>query len=392
MMENEVTPLDFLPEALVEEMLKKNNAVVDGLRERVRRISLLKQDSREKLREIGILTNVDNIINTPQHPTTVGVDGTYSIIKQLSLDTVAIAAVAVEGLLPPKEIGFWEKPQHRLSVDSVSHNVETDVICEAIMFSYELELAVKAPHDVIFLDGSYISYLLTTSKALYAAKNAGEYNDEQSLILQLFEERLPELLDNLREVATSPDPKKNYIGMPKYSTRTDVINYLINQGSPPSTFMQLNDKGLLSLILRSGDVVGPISLPPFSLDNIPVGGFPNKYMSRGIELKKVLQNIQSVFIKPSLLQPALRAELAPSIALNQERLATVLDAIREQSNLPGIIEPYPNHIADLFVKQIHGALKELRESSLSKLGADSDLDFPDVYLFMHSYRSEERSE
>lgn len=391
-MDDNISPLDLLPEALVEEMLKKNNAVVESIRTRLGRISLLKKESRDKLDEMGILENVDELVKTPQHPTTVGIDGTYSVIKQLSLDTVAIAAVAIEGLLPPKERGFWEKPQHRISVDTVSHDADTDVICESIMFSYELELATKAPHDVVFLDGSYISYLITISKALYAARNAEENGDEHSQILELFHERLPILLENLLEVITSVDPEKNYIGMPKYSTSTDVINYLIMNGLPPSTFMQFNDKGLLSLILRSGDVVGPIPLPPFTLERISIGGFPHKYLSQSMELKKILQSIQSVFIKPSILQPALRAEIAPSIALNKERLATVLDAIREQSNIPGVIEPYPNHIADLFVKQIHGALRELRESSLAKLGADSDLDFPDVYLFMHSYRSEERSE
>jgi hypothetical protein len=130
-------PLDFLPEALVEELLTKNGEVIYRVRNQIKEISALKHDMRRKLGEIGLLRNIDDIVFYPNHTTTVGVDGTYNIIKQLSVDTVAIAAVAVEDLIPPKETGPWSKPQHRIMVLPLSHDNDTASLCRAIMFSYE---------------------------------------------------------------------------------------------------------------------------------------------------------------------------------------------------------------------------------------------------------------
>jgi hypothetical protein len=117
--------------------------------------------------------------------------------------------------------------------------------------------------------------------------------------------------------------------------------------------------------------------------------FPRELRHYKDKIVDALKDIYTVLLKPSPLQPALRAEIGGEVALNPVNLSTLLDAIQEQSIVPGIIEPYPNHIADLFVKQIHGSFRELREAALSEVGLLDGIDFQDVYLFMHPYRSEQ---
>ena len=344
---------------------------------------------REKLGEIGILRNINDLVKTPNHTTTVGIDGTYNIIKQLSVDTLAIAAVAVEGLIPPKETGPWSKPRHLITVLPVSHYSETGTLCRTIMFSYELELATKAPHNVVFLDGSFITYLIGISQGLYAARRAEENEAAPKELIDIFSSRLKGMLDNFLEITTSPDDDKIYTGMPKYSSGKSVIDYLHRFGFTGSQLSSFNDKGLLSLVLKSGDIVGPLKLPYSEYRDPPIEILPSDLRHYKAKIVDTLKDIYTVLVKPSPLQPALRAEIGGKVALNPERLTTLLDAIQEQSLVPGIIEPYPNHIADLFVKQIHGSFRELREAALSEIGVLPGIDFQDVYLFMHPYRSEE---
>lgn len=379
--------LDFLPEALVEELLTKNNEVIHRVRSQLKEISALKYGMRQKLGEIGILRNINDLVIYPNHTTTVGIDGTYSIIKQLSVDTVAIAAVAVEGLIPPKETGPWSKPQHRIMVLPLSHNNNTGSLCRAIMFSYELELATKAPHDVVFLDGSFVTYLIGISQGLYAARRAEENQESPIELVEIFNSRLKRMLDDFLKI-TSSSSDKIYAGMPKYSSGKSVINYLTKFGFNRSQLTRFNDKGLLSLVLKTGDVIGPIRLSYINFRDPPIEILPHELRHYKAKIVETLKDIYTVLLKPSSLQPALRAEIGGKIALNPEKLPTLLDAIQEQSIVPGIIEPYPNYIADLFVKQIHGSFNELREAALSEIGVLEGIDFQDVYLFMHPYRSE----
>ncbi len=378
----------MLPEALLEELLTKNSEIIYQVRSQVKEIAGLKFRMREKLGEIGLLRNLSEVIESQNHSTTVGIDGTINVIKQLSIDTVAIAAVAVEGLIPPKETGPWSKPRHSITVMSVPHYNETSSICTAIMFSYELELATKAPHKVVFLDGSFTSYLIGISKGLYAARRADQNETAPKELVDLFHSRLKGMLDDFLEIAASPSRDKIYVGMPKYSSGKSVINYLSKFGFE-TELTNSNDKGLLSLVLKTGDVIGPLMLPYSNFRDPPIEILPNELRSYKAKIQDVLRESYVVLMKPSPLQPALTAEIGRNVALNSSRLSTLLDAIQEQSIVPGIIEPYPNYIADLFVKQIYGSFSELREAAITEISMLPGIDFEDVFLYMHPYRSEE---
>ncbi|MCW4044887.1 MAG: DNA double-strand break repair nuclease NurA [Candidatus Bathyarchaeota archaeon] len=383
------TDLDFLPEALVEEMLRSQKEMIEQIECAMKEMSTTKNKLRDKLLEIGRLKNVSEFVKVKSYPTTCGVDGTYSIIKQLSIDSVALAAFAVEGLIPPRESRFWEKPHHLLKVFPVVHSPKTIDLCRHLMFSFELELATKAPHRVVFLDGSLTSQLIALGQGL-ATLDEGEIAPPKALS-DLVEQRLEKSLEDYLTVLTSPRVDRMFVGVPKYTSRTEIISELLKGDLNMPILSQCDDKGLLSIILEPGDVVGPIELQkpqgPWH-----ISGISSIRRSQFIKLKddvaRALDDLYVLYFKPTEMHPALRIEINGSVVGNERKLSILLEALFDQTAIPGVFEPYPLYIADMFVKHIHGGLSELREAALSDLGRTKGIDVSDFYLSLHDYRTE----
>ncbi len=53
-----------------------------------------------------------------------------------------------------REVHLLAQPHHLCKVLTVNHNDATGLVIRAVMITMEMELAAKAPHDVVFLDGS----------------------------------------------------------------------------------------------------------------------------------------------------------------------------------------------------------------------------------------------
>ena len=87
----------------------------------------------------------------------------------LTADFVAAAAVAVEGMTPPSEKRCWEQPNHSVFVETETHHSDTATVLRAVMLGRELQLAVKAPHDIIMLDGTMTLPIIYFNQALNKA-------------------------------------------------------------------------------------------------------------------------------------------------------------------------------------------------------------------------------
>ena len=373
--------LDFLPEAMVNEMLQKQTSVIEQVGTRIKEFSKIKEKIRQKLIETNLLKNFAEEVHQISYPTTVGVDGTRSIIRQLSLDTAAVASVAVEGLVPPKETRLWEKPHHLLNIYLLKHSLSTDPMLRHIMFSYELELACKAPHMVVFLDGSFTSFLVGIGQGLYL-KNKGE-----KAIQEAIKERENQTLNNFLTVLISPRVDQFFIAIPKYTSRNEVNIKLKETGFQNTLLDEVDDKGLLSMVLRTQEYAGPLKLTRPE-DRWHLTGVSENFAELRGKILEAMNNLHIFYFKPSPIHPALRVEIASSIAEDDRKLKTIIMALVNQTAVSGIIEPYPLHIADLFVRHVHGSLLELREAAIAEMGKVKELNLPDFYLSLHDYRSE----
>jgi hypothetical protein len=386
MKEEKVSDLDFLPEAMVEEMLKKQSEVIEKIDNKIREFVKIKEDIRRVLKNNNLMRSFADELTPPSYPTTAGVDGTRSIIRQLSLDTAAIAAVAVEGLIPPKEQGFWEKPHFALNIYTLKHSTYTDAFLRHLMFSYELQLATKSPHKVVFLDGSFISFLVGLGQGFQLKKQVIEEHQirEAEELAKEIQLRQDETIKNFVTTLTSPRVDQFFVAIPKYTSRNEVNTKLKEYGLVTPLIDEIDDKGLLSLVLEPLEYVGPLPLT-CSEDRWHFTGVEEETEQ---EIIKAMNNLQVFYFRPSKMHPALRVEVSGSVANDRHKLRVLLEALLNQTTVPGIMEPYPLYIADLFVKHVHGGLMELREVAIGEMGKIKELNLPDFYLALHDYRSE----
>jgi len=394
--ENYQTPLDFLPEAMVDDMINQySTTVFPAVNSYLKHLKEVKMEIRDILEEKKLLKSSGEILEYRGiDPTVCGVDGAYAISRQIAVDVLGIAAVAVEGL-PPYEKRLWKQPHHISKIVPVEHKADTPTTAGGLMFSYELELATKAPHNVVLIDGSLTTHLIKIGMAfskLDSEEVPYSLNNE-------FKERTKETLDNYRKIITSPKGDQVFAGLPKYSSRDEVITLLSEEhkGEFDVLLGKYNDKALLSVIMRSEEIVGPLPLMKRQeegrwhisgkkkIKEILGDTTAERYYH---DIISALNDLYVIYYKPSSSQPALRVEIPKSVAKNRARLAMVIKALQDQAKFPGIIEPYPLYLADLFVKYLGGALSQVKDIVLSDLTTlDMDADPISVLLSMHEYRS-----
>jgi hypothetical protein len=169
-MENVEQPFYQLPETLVEEMLSQSQNTGDVLLGSLTEVSKKKCAFRDELLEAGLLKREADLPHVPP-PTTCGIDGSYVVERLTATDIAAVAAIAMEGLIPPSENRLWEKPHHKVFIHSQSHNPDTTVIVRGIMWEMEIILASRSPHDVVFIDGSITNPFLNLNAAISKLKD-----------------------------------------------------------------------------------------------------------------------------------------------------------------------------------------------------------------------------
>ena len=364
-------------------MLEKQREVINKIKDNIEHASSIKRNVREILEDEKLIRNFADEVRQRSFPTTAGVDGTRSRIMQLSMDTAAVAAVAVEGLVPPREPRLWPKPHHIVRFFLLEHSPETDVLLRALMFSYELELACSAPHRVVMLDGSFTSILVATGQGLHKREKG-----PKALAIEI-ENRISHTLRNFKTVLTSPRIDQIFVAVPKYTERKEVINILKEKGLTDPILDRLDDKSLMTLVLRSQEVVGPLELEaPSSPWHLT--GVPDEYANLAEEIVEAMGKIYVIYVRPSPIHPALRIEVSSNVALDRRRRNILIEAILNQTTSPGIFEPYPLYVADMFVKHVHGSLLELREAAISDIAKSGTIELPDFFLSLHDYRSEGR--
>jgi len=372
--DNVENPFDELPEALVEEMLNQCDGLGEKLSSSFKRLYQQKERIRATLRNEGILKRDTVLSSAPSHPTSCGVDGSYAVEKLLSTDLVAMAGVAVEGLSPPTEKKYWPKPHHLSRILPVSHDDSTALIARAIMMCMELELAAKAPHDVVFLDGSLTTPVIYLNQALSRLSGAPR------ALASLLEDYLEVALKSYVTILLSERTDKVFAGVPKYTTRKEITKTLSDCG-------EYEDRGLLTFVLEAGEFVGPHELEkpqqPWHIgtSNHDLQGIIGKVISAADQLF-------IVYYRPFDHFPALRLEIAGSIASNPQRLAVLFESLRLQCGSPGIMEPYPLFLADRMVKHLSTALPAIRRATTQEMSRKWENTLGNMYLAMHGYRTE----
>ncbi len=371
----EVNPFNELPEALVVDMLNQCGDIGLKLSKSFHDLYIIKKDIRKILKEKGLLVKDSDIMLPPTYPTCCAVDGSFSIEKLLSTDIVAAASVAVEGLAPPTEVRHWPKPRHYSKILTIKHNSATSYMTSAIMMCMELSLAVKAPHNVVFFDGSFATPLVYINQAL------NTFNDAPEDLKIDFSKRLKLALAAYIKVVLSKKTDQIFTAVPKYTTRQEITHNILKLNS------NYEDRGLLSFVLKPGEVVGPIpaemGTQKWYIENAPSN-------SESL-IKNVIQYLNEICIfyyRPYDHIPALRLEVSASVANSRNRLSVLLESVKSQCGVPGLMEPFPLYLADRMVKHLRTALPAIRKTTTQEMSQNWEGKYSDLYFAMHGYRTE----
>lgn len=379
-MTEDATPFADLPAALVEEVIGQATAVGDLLLDTFRRVKADRAAYRQTLVDHGLVLH-ESTLGYPPLPTTCGTDGSYAIERLLTADLAAAAAVAVEGLTPPSEKRYWEQPNHSTFMAAEVHQAETATVLRAVMLGRELLLATRAPHDLVMLDGTLTLPIIYFNQALNQAP--------ESPLLRCSREFLghcAEYLEAYRMVLQSPRSDKQFVALPKYSTRREIGRKV---GWPG----EHDDRGLLTALLQPGELTKPLPLErPSQPWHLNAGRLPAEERRLIEELaENIVASLQQVYVfyyRPHDWLPALRVEVGPDIACNPHRLAVVVQGLKHQCATASMLEPYPLFLADRTVKALARALPAFRQVTTQRIAEQYDGEISEVFFAMHGYRSE----
>jgi len=374
------TPFVDLPAALVEEVLEQTAQVSEVLLDTFNKVKKENDNFRKDLIKKGLIRN-ESSLGYPPLPTTCAADGSYGIERLLTADLVATAAVAVEGLTPPSEMRHWQQPRHTTYIKSEPHHPDTATVARAIMIGDELLLANKAPHDLIMIDGSLTIPIIYFNQALNKAPETMDLQCSKQ-----FTENVPSYLEAYATILKAERSDKNFIGLPKYTTRREIGRQL---GWPP----QYDDRGMLSFLLNSGEFTEPLVMEqPDQKWHINTNRLPSEIRNQSDTFtSSVINNLERIFIiyyKPHDWLPALRIEIPNVIATNKHRIAMVIQGIKHQCATPSMLEPYPLYLADRTVKALARAIPAFRQVTTQRISEKYEGNIGDIFLTMHGYRSE----
>jgi hypothetical protein len=248
------------------------------------------------------------------------------------------------------------------------------------MLGNELLLAVRAPHDVVMFDGTLTLPIIYFNQAIGASDARGLRTSEEFL------RHGTEYLTAYLELIAGERSDKQYIALPKYSTRREFGREL----DWPEGH---DDRGVLTLLLQPGELTRPRILEQPGQDwHLYLSGKFQELHPRTKELSaQIVEKLKSVhlfYYKPHEWLPALRVEVAASVALNTHRLATVVQGLKQQCATAAMLEPYPIYLADRMVKALARAVPAFRQVTTQRIAERYKGEIGEVFFAMHGYRSE----
>ena len=385
-MPTDQTPFADLPAVLVDEVLGKTSTVAQELLASFQEIQKSRKTLRKELKKSGLVIP-ESSLGFPPLPTTCATDGSYAIERLLATDLAAAAAVAVEGLAPPTEKRHWDFPRHKSFIAAEPHSAdETATVLRSVMLGEELRLITDAPHDLLMLDGTFTLPIIYFNQALNTAPKA-----PQLQCARRFLDDCISYLDAYLTTLRSDRSDKNFIALPKYSSRREIGKKL----SWPEAY---DDRGMLSMLLKSGELTKPRPLEhPKNNEgkitwHLNVRQLPDaiKHQAKNVadEIIAALYPLRVFYYKPHEWLPALRVEIPANIAENTHRLAIVVQGLKHQTATPSMLEPYPVYLADRTVKALARSLPAFRQVVTQQMSEKYNGDVGDVFLATHGYRSE----
>lgn len=368
-----------LPGALVEELMAQASGIGDQYIEQLEALRSQREDIRTGMRASGLLARQSDLPNV-EETTTVGVDGARLTENLLATDIVVVTAIAVEGLTPPSEQHYWEAPHYEVILRMEQHNALSNRVANGLMIAMELELAIRAPHGVRFIDNSLATPVIQLNQAIAATDQAPNLSISHTL-----HEKLQDTLEVYRDILSNQRSDIAYVGVPKYTSNNEV-------GSRINVPVVGDDRNLMTLVLEAGEYTTPQPLKrpltPWHIDTSRVDrAYGHDLRDLADESCNQLNNVHILYYRPNNQIPALRLETTTGTATNRHQLAMLLSAVNGQCQSARTMEPFPLFMADRMVKSLSPAMSAVIGLTTTEAGFRYTGPSGDIYHGLRSYRT-----
>jgi hypothetical protein len=195
----------------------------------------------------------------------------------------------------------------------------------------------------------------------------------------------------------SGDVNRMIASLAKADTGVLLRKELVNAEILPANAPLLNDKALVALVLKNGQMMAPRSMQASGDDKGPLLNIQIASNLKGTEMEDIIETFNSeiqplrevikngqmqvVFARPEGSPTALRVQMIVSPntdeALESMNLAT--SRVAAEVCGPNIQEPYPQFIADLYAKNISIASDALKHAVIAGL-PDSAKEYAPLLL------------
>jgi hypothetical protein len=375
---NQQIPRIELPGIIMDATLSNVEQISDGIYDSLKVIKDNRGKIRKELEEKGIIRK-DTDIRESVIPTACGVDGSDAVESLFMVDIVGCAAVTAEGFSPSPEKQYWDKPYHTVFIDYDRHSSDPKTVIRGIMMEMEIELAAKAPHDIVFIDGSLTTHLIGINQAINKVieeENSGKITKVGNEL----KKRFIQFLRDYKTILESSRENKLWVGVPKYTSMREF-------GSRLNWPSDVDDRVVFNIILSPGEFTEPIQIGHSQQLHINVPYEYEEIKKLKDEIISAVNSIYVMYYKPKDQTPVFRVEIPSSVASDYSRIEMLLQGIKYQTHM-GIMELFPLYLADKYVKHFGSAISLLRQAAIQRMSELHREDTEEIIKIMHSYRTE----
>lgn len=366
---------------LTEQIISLAPALTQGVETIFADFAGIKDGLRDELLSESVILPVAPLTELPE--SLCAVDGARVQDKMYAADLLIAASESANGktgqLKPDTPSKCWGT--------IVENDAGNSRINETAMASLEATLIAEVPHQVIILDGSFITPLIGIQEGIQARKNTS-----RNIVHALLTDPYTAPTEALRKIFTNT-PDRPIIAIPKSDSSNIYAQYL-NKSSQTHR-VKLRDRFLATQILKHNEYLKPIPLSIYSnYSLVPHNETTQKQLKTIVGLQEVIdiftarsanKELYFLYFKPNNSTTVIRLEFFATVDNVDMVAARHVSLINAETNAPHMLEPYAQAVVDRKAKGISPATKSLKSLIIQQLSDEERANYG--HLLTQQYRT-----
>lgn len=342
-------------QSMMTALVAQAAGVADQARGVLAPVADMKAELRDRLVSNGQIVRIDTSVQAPRPERMCAVDGGRVTENLYSADLIAAVACIGES----KSAKRRGEPVNRAWAGLYPHSRDVDRIAGAAMAGLELQVATAVQHEVVLLDGSFLTPVVEARKGL--ASSVASVRNEVARIMED-----TDFVTNLRTIL-DPQTARLVLALPKSETSTvwrDDINEMFG------TSFTVTDRVLAAQVLEPGEMMKPRPLSEWSGQEVLVRDDAAKGVRReAAGLLDVINSTKTLvetgrfvttYVRPPRSVGVIRIEFHTPQADDMKTAQYVASLILGEMSAPHTMEPFAQWAADRQAKKVSQGAQALK--------------------------------